>query len=216
MRGRRRADGVLKQPAQNSLSQRRAFGRVSARAKLVKEHKVVFAHRFHDGDNIGHVRGEGGQGLLDGLLIADIGKDILKHGKLRAQCAGDMKAGLRHQRQQADGLERDGLAARIGAGDDERRKVLAQHQVAWNDLVPVNQRMAHPNEAKAPLPIQLGRNGLHLAGQAALGKHKVQMGENDDVLLDEPRIVTDLRGQRRQDALDFIALLGRPFTNLVA
>ena len=68
--------------------------------------------------DIGDVRGEGGEILLDGLVVADVGEDGVEDGELGA-VGGDGKAGLGHQREQADGFEGDGFAAGVGAGDDE-------------------------------------------------------------------------------------------------
>ena len=67
--------------------------------------------------DVGDVRGEGREILLDGLIVADVGEDGVEDGKLGA-VGGDGHAGLRHQGEQADGFEGDGFAAGVGAGDD--------------------------------------------------------------------------------------------------
>ena len=71
----------------------------------------------NDAIEVADVRGEGGEVLLDGLRVADVGEDA---GEDWQACGlgwyGD--AGLGHDREQADGLERDRFAAGVGAADD--------------------------------------------------------------------------------------------------
>ena len=73
-----------------------------------------------------HVRREGRQALLDALLVADVGEHLLEDRHPRAGVGGDMQAALRHQRQQAHGLERHRLAAGVRAGDQQDAEAAAQ------------------------------------------------------------------------------------------
>ena len=66
-----------------------------------------------------HVGAEGGERLLDALLVADVGVDGGEDGQAAALVGGDGQAGLGHQAEQADGLEGDGLAAGVGPGDEQ-------------------------------------------------------------------------------------------------
>ena len=79
---------------------------------------------FEDRDDVADVRAERGERLLDRLLVADVGEDGVEDGQPGVGVGGDRQAGLRHQREQADRLERDGLAAGVGAGDQEHVEVL--------------------------------------------------------------------------------------------
>ena len=74
----------VQQPLQDALRQRGAFGWISACAKLIKEHQILRRYLLHDGHDVLHMPGERGQALFDGLLIANIGKDLLKHRHFRA------------------------------------------------------------------------------------------------------------------------------------
>jgi hypothetical protein len=58
--------------------------------------------------------------LLNGLLVAYVGVDRVKTGKFRAALGRDVKAALRHQHQQTDGLETHRLAAGVRTGDHQR------------------------------------------------------------------------------------------------
>ena len=46
-----------------------------------------------------------------------------------------MQAGLPHEGQKADGFEGDGLAAGVGAGDNQRVVILSQRHVNGNHLL---------------------------------------------------------------------------------
>ena len=63
---------------------------------------------------------EGGQALLDALLIADVHKEFIKDADLAALIRRDEEAALRHCAKQTCRFQRDSLAAGVGAGDDER------------------------------------------------------------------------------------------------
>ena len=56
--------------------------------------------------------------LLDGLRVADVGKDGVANGKIGA-LGRDGDSSLGHEDEQADGFEADGFASGVGAADDE-------------------------------------------------------------------------------------------------
>src|ERR1022692_4208218 len=68
--------------------------------------------------DVGDMRREGREVLLDGLVVADVGEDRVENWQL-GTVGGDRDAALRHQRQQANGLQPYRLAAGVRAGDDE-------------------------------------------------------------------------------------------------
>ena len=107
----------------------RTIDEMRTRAQFVEQHQIIRRHLVHDGHNRRHMPGEGGQALLDGLLVANIGEHLPKHRQLRPQIRRDLQARLRHQRQQPDRFQRDRLAARVRAGDNQRREVLAHPQI---------------------------------------------------------------------------------------
>ena len=85
---------------------------------------------------------EGAQALLDALLVADVGIDPLEDAEPAALVGGDQQARLRHEREQADGLERDRLAAGVGAGDDDDVGIVVEIDVDGHDRFGVEQRVA--------------------------------------------------------------------------
>ena len=141
---RRRGDLRAALPAELDQRdcQRRALGRVGARAELVQQDERFPVADADDLDDIFHMRREGGERLLDRLLIADVRQHQREHGNKAPVIGGDMQTAFRHQRQKADGLERDGFAARIGAGDDERIEVRSEPDGDRHDRLLVDQRMA--------------------------------------------------------------------------
>ena len=98
--------------------QRGAFFRVGGRTEFVEQHQRMRRGMVRDEIDVGDVRGKRRQVLLDGLIVADIGEDGVEDGQLGA-IGGNRNSRLRHQRQQANRFQRDGLAASIGAADDE-------------------------------------------------------------------------------------------------
>ena len=73
---------------------------------------------MRDEVDVGDVRGERREVLLDRLVVADVGEDCVEDGQLGA-IGRHGNSRLRHQSQQAHGLERDGFAAGVGAADDD-------------------------------------------------------------------------------------------------
>ena len=94
----------LAQPLQNGHGQRRAFGGIGARAQLVKERQGPRGHVFQNIDDIGHMRGKGGQRLLNALFIANVRVYLVKHRNLRTVIGRDLKPRLGHERQKPHGL----------------------------------------------------------------------------------------------------------------
>ncbi len=98
MRGDKGDAAALDQVAQDGARQGRAFLRVGARAELIEDHQRAGIGLLQDADDVGDMPAEGGQRLLDGLLIADIGVDRVEAGQLGAALSRDVQAALRHER----------------------------------------------------------------------------------------------------------------------
>ena len=67
-----RADFPLVQVGQNGSCKCSSFGWIGSGAELIEQHKRVLIHVLQEGNDIGHMRREGTETLLDTLLIADI------------------------------------------------------------------------------------------------------------------------------------------------
>src|ERR1700678_3147504 len=73
---------------------------------------------MRDAVEIDDVRGKGAEGLFDGLGVADVGEEGGEDGQC-CRCGGDRDAGLGHQGTERGGFEGDGLAAGVGAAQNE-------------------------------------------------------------------------------------------------
>ena len=95
-----------------------SWGSVPAPSSSRRTRERAPARRTMRGEVL-HVRGESGQRLLDGLLIADVREDPVEQGERRALRRRDLHPELVHEGEEADGLQADGLAARVRPRDDE-------------------------------------------------------------------------------------------------
>ena len=120
----------------------RALDRVCARSELVYEHKAAVARLTHDIYNIRHMRRESRERLLYRLFVADVREDFAEYGKSASVARRNHKSAHRHEREKTDSLYRDGLAARVRTGYNERVKVRAEPYINGDYFVFVNERMA--------------------------------------------------------------------------
>ena len=141
--------------------QSRPLHRVSARSQLVKKQETVLIRLTQNFHGVGHMGGKGGQALLDALLVPHICQHPVKHPEMAAVFGGNLKATLGHEGQQADGFQCHGLAAGVGAGDDQRVILIPQLQRNGHRLGTVQQRMPCPPQNDAPLALQYGHGGVH-------------------------------------------------------
>ena len=95
-------------------------------AQLIEQHQGIRCGFARDAVEVDHVGGEAREVALDGLRVADVGVNAGEE-RQRRLFRGNRHASLRHNGQQAKGLEGDGLAAGVGPADDE---LLA---VGWKD-----------------------------------------------------------------------------------
>ena len=100
--------------------------------------------------------GEGGQALLYALFIADIRENFVEEGDLAVVAGGNMETGHAHELEQADGLQCDGLAARIGTCDDDQVVVLAQFKIDGDDFLFIDQGMAAPVDLNMSAAVEGG------------------------------------------------------------
>ena len=112
--------------------QRSSFFRISSGTKLIEQDERIRGYRSRNGINPADVGGKCREILFDGLVIPDIRKHSVEYRKL-GPVGGNRNAGLRHQRQQSQSLERDSLASGVRSGDDELSLVLFQLDACRHD-----------------------------------------------------------------------------------
>ncbi|MPN43950.1 hypothetical protein SDC9_191511 [bioreactor metagenome] len=89
---------------ENGYGEGRPFGGVGARAQLVEKREGADPYILCDLNDVLHVGGEGGQALLDALLVADIGKDVFKNRDLASLVGANLQTGGRHRAEKPDGF----------------------------------------------------------------------------------------------------------------
>ena len=141
--------------------------------------------------------GEGGQALLDALLVTDVRQHPFVNGHFTAVPGGDVQAALGHQGQQTQCFQRNSLTAGVGAGDDQGIKSAPQFDVDGHRRFFVQQRMAGLPQADQAVSPHLGPDGVHFVAQFAPGKDQVQLHQGVVVPLDVPPVGGGIGGQLR-------------------
>ncbi len=168
------------------LGERRALGRIRPGAELVEQDERPGSGRLDDPDDRAEVPGERRQRLGDRLLVTDVGEHVAPDRQPAARGRRDVQAGLVHQAQQAERPERDGLAAGVRAGHDQRRVAVAEADVDRHHA-PGEARVAGRQEHHLGSFGRLRAGRLHLGGQRRLGGPEVEPGQRVERLASAPR-----------------------------
>jgi len=196
-------------------SQRGAFGRVGPRAQLVKQDERAVVADLDHIDDVLHVRGKSGQRLFDRLLVTDVGQHQIKGGNEASVVCRDMQSAFCHQGQKANGLERDGLAAGIGSGDDERVKITAQPNRDRHDGFAVNKRVSGPLELQFSVCSDLRLDGVHRKRELCARKNAVERDKYLKIAADVYLVIGRLGRELGEDALDLLFFGEEQFAQLV-
>ena len=173
---------------------------------------VRLLQNLHD---VHHVGGEGGQALLNALLVADIRQHPVEYAHRAAVVGGDVEPALGHEGQKAQGLQAHGLAAGVGPGDDQGVEPLAQLNGDGHGTARVQQGVAGVAEADAAVAPDLRPAGVHLIAELAPGEDEIQAHQQIVVREDVAAAARRLGGQLPKDALDLLFLLGLQLLELV-
>ena len=128
--------------------QRSTLGRVRTGTQLIQQDQRVRHGQLQNAGDFFHVARECGKALLNTLLIANVHKELIKNTDLAPLISRDKEAALRHGTQKACCFQRDRLAARIGAGNDERIILLTQRNVHRDTFFRVNERVPRPDKGE--------------------------------------------------------------------
>ena len=126
-----------------------------------------------------------------------------------------MHSGQRHQGQQAEGFQRHGFAARVRAGDQQGRELLAEFHVNRNHFAG-QQRVTGVVQADDTASVQFRLDAFHLFGKDGFGVDHVQMAQNGDQALHLVVVAADKPGQVAQNAVNFLLLFDAQLLQFVA
>ena len=114
--------------------------------------------------------------LGDRLLVADVGEDVAEDRQPRAGRGRDVEPGLVHEREQAERPQRDGLAAGVRAGHDERRVAVAEADVDRDDAAGQAGMAGAEEDDLGPIG-GLGPDRVHVGRERRLRRPEVEPGE---------------------------------------
>ena len=192
-----------------------AFLWVRTGTQFVKQDQIIRSALFHNCNGIFHMCREGGQRLLNALLITDIRVNVAEQTDRTLLIGRNMHAGGCHQAQQTQGLEADRLAAGIRSGDNQRVIVITQRNINGHGFFLVQQRMSCTNQIYLCGFTELRCTGIQLEGIICLGKNKIQLAQYIIICADGIRKTCHIRGQLCQDTFNFGFFLALQDFNLV-
>ena len=128
------------------------------------------------------MRGEGGKIFFDGLAVAHIAPDVVKDGKPRPLRRGHEQPARRHQAEQPAHLERDRLAARIGAADEQKSIFPAHRERDGHRLFGIQKRVTSLQNFDHAARIERGLDALDGIGVLCTRIEAVRLGEHRHVV----------------------------------
>ena len=153
--GSDREPGPIGQVLEQGRGQGRTLKGIGASPHLIEQHQRGAASRarpgksFEDAGDAADVAAEGGEVLLQRLLIADVGQHLAAPGQPRSAAAGQEQARPSHKSRQADAFEGHGFAAGVGARDRHHPQLRCHQQAhghhrmaALTPLLPKQQGVA--------------------------------------------------------------------------
>ncbi len=229
-----RAEGAaLAELLQHGLGQRGAVVGVRARAQLVQQYE---GFRVHVLEHLAELLDEGGEGrevLRHALVVPDDGEELGEARQPGARLRGQVEAGLRHQREEAQRFQRHRLASRVGPRDDEQGSLGIEGEI-YRDHGPTTMRLgvrplglgvgpalgkkqrvtraAHVHHA---LIRHHGLRRLHAVGQLRAGEDEVRRGQPVDETLQLGQRRVHRVGERGQHLEDQRVLLPLHLDQLV-
>ena len=205
-------------------AERRALGRIGARAELVEEDERAGPRDLQDLAHLAHERREGREVLGEALLVADHRQHLIRERDAASRRGRDVAARLGHEHEEPAGLERHGLAARVRAAEDQTGPVGRHAEVDRDDVAgsrrgapPLGdqERMAGPPEVEVTARLHQRLGGVEPLGERGAGEDEVERAEALDEAFQRGEDRAHAVGQLGQDALLLVALGEREPRELV-
>ena len=126
-----------------------------------------------------------------------------------------MQAGHAHQFKEADGLECDRLAARVGTGDDDHVIIRAKLDIDRDNFFRIDQRMTALADINVIFVIKNRPGGILLHGEIRAGKNEIQLSHILGVVFQFHEMVAGFGGKSRQNLFNLFLFLQGKFAQLV-
>ena len=175
-------DTILTQPVQDRDRQRSTFIRIRSGTELVEEHQGLRRRMFQNGNDVGHMGGEGTETLLDTLLITDVRIDIIKNSQFGSILCRNMQTRLSHQGEQTNRFQGDCLTTCVRSGDDQQVEGISQMHIDGNDFFGIQKWVTSLPDADASFCI---KNRCHTVldfCQVCFCKNKIKVSEDPVII----------------------------------
>ena len=111
------------------------------------------------------------------MLVADFGKDVVKHAYFGIFIGGNVKPRLCHSTKKPRCFQSYGLTSRIGSRDNQHIIVSAQLYRDGDYGLGIKERVSCTLENKLTFISHSGSSCLHDYGKVSFGKDKVKQNE---------------------------------------
>ena len=157
---------------------------------------------------------EGGEALLDALLVADVGVDGAEDGHLGAGSAGTSRPDCAIRVSSPTVLSATVLPPVFGPVMSRTRKS-SPRRTSVGTTLPVSRGWRAATRLTRPVAVERRRGGAQLGAVARLGQTQVDGAERVDGLEDRAGLLSDQGRELVQDALDLVALVELELVPLV-
>ena len=152
---------------------------------------------------LGDIAGEGGQVVLNALIIPDDSIEMVEHRECGTFFCRYEQTCLIHQCQKSQCLNGNGLAACVGSGDDEYFVINPQRYGYRDHLFRINKRMACLFQVYLPFGRIHCTHRMHIHGQCPSGKDKFNPGRQFCIFTNRVSGLFYFSGELLQNGMNF-------------
>ena len=185
-----------------------AFNGVCSRSELINQNETALVRLIIYINNICHVRRESRERLLNRLLVADIGKNLIKNRYFTSVGCGNHKTAHCHHRKQTERFNRNGFTARVRACYDKSIKIRAERDINGHNLFRVNKRMPCRTEIDNAPVVENRRCGFDFVGILRFCKNQIKLKSAFVAVFDAVCKISRLSRKLAENAVDFFTLFG--------
>ena len=204
-----------KQRVQDRPRERRTLFGIGAAARLVDEHQRARRGAFQNLFDMHDMRRERGEVLFDGLAVSDVAPHAVEYGKARSLRRGHEQTARRHQAEQPAHFERDRLAARIRARNEQEFIPFPHRERDGHGGVPIEQRVPAFEDFHNAVSVQNGLDAFQPIPVLRAGIEAVRLGKHFRIAFEFGAHSAHRAGKLGKNALDLFALVQHERTQFV-